>query len=81
MKKSELRTIIREEIKNMTEAKSIEDMIKDAARYRTELNDLKAALSKSNCETNKARVAAKEEQLKRVADAIRNARADAANRG
>ena len=81
MKKSELRQIIREELQSLIEKKSIEDMTKDAARIKKELADAKRAAQKSPTETNKAKVAAKEEQLKRVANAIRNARADQAEKG
>ena len=80
MKKSELRQIIREELQSLMEKKSIEDMTKDAARIKKELADAKRAAQKSPTETNKAKVAAKEEQLKRVATAIRNARADQAEK-
>jgi dsDNA-specific endonuclease/ATPase MutS2 len=51
-------------------------MIKDADRIKKEYNDLKKEYSKSKTETNKTRLAAKEEQLRRVANAIRQARAD-----
>jgi hypothetical protein len=56
--------------------KSLQDMIKDADRIKKEYNDLKKEYSKSKTETNKTRLAAKEEQLRRVANAIRQKRAD-----
>lgn len=46
-----------------------------------ELRKLKKELSKNKTETNKAKVAAKEEQLRRAAKAIRNKRAEKVNEG
>jgi len=54
-------------------------MTKDASKYKKELADLKREYSKSKTKNNKSKIDAKEEQLSRVATAIRNARADAAD--
>jgi co-chaperonin GroES (HSP10) len=59
---------------NVNEAK-LDDLMKRATEIKSELNKLKADYSKNRTETNKAKVAAKEEQLKRVAKVIRIERA------
>lgn len=61
---------------SVTEAKSIADLTKDANRIKGELSLAQKEYSKSPTETNKAKVEAKKGQLERVANAIRNARAD-----
>lgn len=59
------------------ESKSIQDHIKKADQYKKELAKLKADAKKSgDKERYAARIEAKEEQLRRVADVIRNMRAD-----
>jgi hypothetical protein len=61
---------------SVNEAKSLDDMMKDANRIKKELAAAQKEYSKSKTETNKAKVEAKKGQLERVANAIRNARAD-----
>jgi tetrahydromethanopterin S-methyltransferase subunit F len=60
----------------LKEAKSLDDMMKDANRIKKELADAQREYNKSKTETNKAKVEAKKGQLERVANAIRNARAN-----
>jgi tetrahydromethanopterin S-methyltransferase subunit F len=61
---------------SIKEAKSLDDMMKDANRIKKELADVQKEYNKSKTETNKAKVEAKKGQLERVANAIRNARAN-----
>jgi tetrahydromethanopterin S-methyltransferase subunit F len=61
---------------NIKEAKSLDDMMKDANRIKKELADAQKEYNKSKTETNKAKVEAKKGQLERVANTIRNARAN-----
>jgi hypothetical protein len=63
-------------LESVNEAKSLDDMMKDANRIKKELGDAQREYSKSKTETNKAKVEAKKGQLERVANAIRNARAN-----
>ena len=76
---SALRELVRNAIKNnesVNEAKSLDDMMKDANRIKKELADAQKEYSKSKTETNKAKVEAKKGQLERIANAIRNERAN-----
>jgi hypothetical protein len=61
---------------SVNEAKSLDDMMKDANRIKKELADAQKEYSKSKTETNKAKVEAKKGQLERIANAIRNERAN-----
>ena len=62
---------------SINEAKSIQDHIKKANEYKADLMDLKKGAKGANDpQAHAARVAAKEEQLRRVADVIRNLRAE-----
>jgi antirestriction protein len=59
------------------EATSIKDHMTKAAEYKKQLMDLKkGAKGAKDPQAHAARVAAKEEQLRRVADVIRNLRAE-----
>lgn len=61
----------------VNEAKSIQDHIKKANEYKADLMKLKKeAKGASNPQAHAARIEAKEEQLRRVADVIRNLRAE-----
>lgn len=61
----------------ITEAKSIQDHAKKANEYKADLMKLKKeAKGASDPQAHAARIEAKEEQLRRVADVIRNMRAD-----
>ena len=62
---------------SVNEGKSLADMKKSANKFKKELAQLKKDLKKSPNNTSiEGRKEAKEEQLRRVASAIRNARAD-----
>ncbi len=62
---------------SINEAKSIQDHIKKANEYKADLMKLKKeAKGASDPQAHKASIAAKEEQLRRVADVIRNLRAE-----
>lgn len=62
---------------SINEAKSIQDHIKKANEYKADLMKLKKeAKGASNPQAHAARIEAKEEQLRRVADVIRNLRAE-----
>jgi hypothetical protein len=59
------------------ESASIKDHMTKAAEYKKQLMDLKkGAKGAKDPQAHKARIAAKEEQLRRVADVIRNLRAE-----
>ncbi len=64
------------------ESKSIKAHMAKAAEYKRDLMDLKKqAKSARDPQAHQARIAAKEEQLRRVADVIRGLRADGVNEG
>jgi len=64
------------------ESKSIKDHMAKAAEYKRDLMDLKKqAKTARDPQAHQARIAAKEEQLRRVADVIRGLRADGVNEG
>ncbi len=61
----------------MAESKSIKDHMVKAAEYKKQLMDLKKQTKTArDPQAHQARIAAKEEQLRRVADVIRNLRAE-----
>ena len=75
----ELKSKYENELKesSLTEATSIKDHTTKAAEYKKQLMDLKkGAKGAKDPQAHAARVAAKEEQLRRVADVIRNLRAE-----
>lgn len=75
----ELKSKYENELKesSLTEATSIKDHMTKAAEYKKQLMDLKkGAKGAKDPQAHAARVAAKEEQLRRVADVIRNLRAE-----
>jgi antirestriction protein len=64
------------------ESKSIKDHMAKAAEYKRDLMDLKKqAKTARDPQAHQARIAAKEEQLRRVAEVIRNLRAEGVNEG
>jgi len=64
------------------EAKSIKDHMAKAAEYKRDLMDLKKQTKTArDPQAHQARIAAKEEQLRRVADVIRGLRADGVKEG
>jgi len=64
------------------ESKSIKDHMAKAAEYKRDLMDLKKqAKTAKDPQAHQARIAAKEEQLRRVADVIRGLRADGVREG
>jgi antirestriction protein len=64
------------------ESKSIKDHMAKAAEYKRDLMDLKKqAKTAKDPQSHQARIAAKEEQLRRVADVIRGLRAEGVREG
>jgi hypothetical protein len=80
----ELKSKYENELKesSLTESKSIKDHMTKAAEYKKQLMDLKKqAKTAEDPQAHQARIAAKEEQLRRVAEVIRNLRADGVKEG
>jgi len=66
----------------MAESKSIKDHMAKAAEYKKQLMDLKKGTKGAkDPQAHQARIAAKEEQLRRVAEVIRNLRAEGVKEG
>ena len=67
---------------SINEAKSIKDHMAKADEYKKQLMDLKKqAKTAKDPQAHQARIAAKEEQLRRVAEVIRNLRAEGVKEG
>jgi len=64
---------------DINESKSLPELMKDASKIKQELSLVQKQYSLNKSESNKAKVEAKKGQLERVANAIRDARANEGN--